>query len=63
MGQYVHQQIERLLKQKELVEVIELNVQPDHVHLVVEVPPIYISGDTRLPRNNLKAPPHKDQTT
>jgi len=39
MGQYVHQQTERLLKQKELVEVIELNVQPDHVHWVVEIPP------------------------
>lgn len=41
MSQYVHQQIERLLKQKELVEVIELNVQADHVHLVVEIPPKY----------------------
>jgi len=30
LGQYAHQQIERLLKQKELVDVIKLNVQPDH---------------------------------
>ena len=40
MGQY-HEQIERLLKQKELVEAIELNVQADHVHMVVEIPPKY----------------------
>src|SRR5258706_13663754 len=30
-----------MCKQKEQVEVMELNVQPDHVHLVVEVPPKY----------------------
>jgi putative transposase len=41
IGQSVQQQIERLLKQKEQVEVIELNVQPDHVHLLVEIPPKY----------------------
>ena len=35
------QQIIQLLRQKELVEVLEHNVQPEHVHLVVEIPPKY----------------------
>ena len=41
LGRYTHEQIIRLLRQKELVEKIELKVQPDHVHLVVEIPPKY----------------------
>ena len=41
LGQYAEKQIRQLLRQKELVEVLELNVQPDHVHLVVEIPPKY----------------------
>ena len=41
VGQYVHEQVHQLLKQKELVAVLELNVQPDHVHLLVEIPPKY----------------------
>ena len=41
VGQYVGQQIIQLLRQKELVAVLEHNVQPDHVHLVVEIPPLY----------------------
>jgi len=39
LGRYVNQQIIQLLRQKELVEVLEQNVQPDHIHLVVEIPP------------------------
>jgi putative transposase len=31
----------QLCKQKEQVEVLELNVQPDLVHLVVIIPPKY----------------------
>jgi putative transposase len=38
---YTQQQIEQLLRQKEGVEVLELNVQPDHVHLVAGIPPKY----------------------
>ena len=38
---YVIQQIYRLCDQKDGVEVIELNVQKDHVHLVVSIPPKY----------------------
>jgi putative transposase len=33
--------VEQLCKQKEQVVVLELNVQPDYVHLVVEIPPKY----------------------
>ena len=38
---YVTPQIQKLLGQKEMIEVLELNVQTDHVHLVVWIPPKY----------------------
>lgn len=38
---YVKQEISNLLRQKEGVEIIEMNVQSDHVHLVVWIPPKY----------------------
>jgi len=41
IGEYVNQQVYQLCQQKDLVEVLELNVQPDHVHLVVSIPPKY----------------------
>ena len=41
IGEYVKQQIYQLCQQKDLVEVIELNVQPDHIHLIVSIPPKY----------------------
>ena len=41
VGEYVRQQIYNLCRQKELVEVLELNIQPDHIHLVVSIPPKY----------------------
>ena len=41
VGQYVQEQISQLVRKKELVEVLELNVQPDHVHIVFEIPPKY----------------------
>ena len=41
IGEYATQQIYQLCKQKELVEVLELNVRPDHVHLVASIPPKY----------------------
>jgi putative transposase len=40
-GEYVRQQIYILCKQKEDVEVLELNVMPDHVHLVISLAPKY----------------------
>jgi putative transposase len=39
--QYVMQQIYRLCDQKEEVEVLEVNVQEDHVHMVMSIPPKY----------------------
>jgi putative transposase len=39
--EYVKQQVYQLCRQKEQVIVLELNIQPDHVHLVVEIPPKY----------------------
>jgi putative transposase len=41
LGEYAKQQVYQLCKQKEQVVVLELNVQPEHVHLVVEIPPKY----------------------
>jgi len=41
VAEYTWQQIYRLCQQKEGVEVLELSVQPDHVHVVVSIPPKY----------------------
>jgi putative transposase len=41
VAEYTRQQIYALCQQKELVEVLELNVQADHVHLIVSIPPKY----------------------
>jgi len=41
IGECARQLIDQLCRQKEQVEVLELNVQPDHVHLVVSIPPKY----------------------
>ena len=41
IGEYVKQQVYQLCQQKDLVEVIELNVQPDQIHLIVSIPPKY----------------------
>ena len=38
---YVKQEINNLLRQKEGIEIIEMNVQSDHVHLVLWIPPKY----------------------
>ena len=41
IAEYTKQQIYQLCRQKDKVEVLELNVQPDHVHLIVSIPPKY----------------------
>ena len=41
IGEYVRQQVYQLCKQKGEIEVLEMNVQPDHVHLVMSIPPKY----------------------
>jgi putative transposase len=38
---YVRQQIYQLCRQKDDVKVLELQVQPDHVHLVLSIVPKY----------------------
>jgi putative transposase len=41
IGEYARQQISGLCKQKELLEVLELGIQEDHIHLVMSMPPKY----------------------
>ncbi len=41
VGAYVTQEINRLCIQKDGIEVLEANVQADHVHLVLSIPPKY----------------------
>jgi putative transposase len=41
VAEYTKQQIYRLCQQKDGVEVLELSIQPDHVHAVVSIPPKY----------------------
>ena len=41
IAEYTRQQIYQLCRQKELVEALELNVKPDHIHLVMSIPPRY----------------------
>ena len=41
VAEYVKLQIYGLCQQKDQVEVLELNVRLDHVHLVVSIPPKY----------------------
>lgn len=45
VAEYTKQQIYRLCQQKELVEVLELKVQPGHIHLVVSIQPKYAVSD------------------
>ena len=39
--EYARREIENLLRQKDGIEIMEMNVQSDHVHLVVWIPPKY----------------------
>ena len=41
VSKYVYQEIYRLCSQKDGIEILELNVQADHVHLLVWIPPKY----------------------
>ena len=38
---YTEQTIQELCRRKEDVEVLELNIQPDHIHLMASIPPKY----------------------
>ena len=41
VAKYVVQQVNRLSEQKDGVDVLEVNVQVDHIHMVVTIPPKY----------------------
>ena len=41
VSKYVSKQINRLSDQKDGIDVLEVNVQVDHVHMVVTIPPKY----------------------
>ena len=41
IAEYAKQQLYSLCRQKDLVEVLELNILVDHIHLVVSIPPKY----------------------
>lgn len=41
LAEYVKQEIYKLCSEKEDIEVLELNVQEDHVHMVAWIPPKY----------------------
>ena len=43
--EYTRESIEKLVKQKEELEIIEMNVQADHVHLIMWIPPKYSDGE------------------
>src|SRR5258708_25362054 len=41
LADYTRQQIQSLCRQKDQVEVLEFNIQPDPIHLVLSIPPKY----------------------
>jgi putative transposase len=41
IGEYARRELCQLCRQKELIEVLGLNIQPDHVHLILSVLPKY----------------------
>ena len=41
ISEYTRQQVYKFCSYKELVEVLELNIQLDHVHVVLSIPPKY----------------------
>lgn len=41
IAQFVHHHLHQLVRQKDQVEILELNIQPDHVHMLVSIPPKY----------------------
>lgn len=45
IGAYTTRQVHTLCGQKDQVEVLELNVRPDHIHLVVSIPPKYAASE------------------
>jgi len=42
IAEYTQQQIYILCRQKDLLEILELNIREDHIHLVMWIPPKYV---------------------
>jgi putative transposase len=38
---FVRNQIYRLCRQKDQISIEEINIQPDHIHLIISIPPKY----------------------
>jgi len=45
IGDYFKSQVYSLARQKELMEVEEINVLPDHIHTILSIPPKYAVSD------------------
>jgi putative transposase len=41
----VRNELYKLCGQKDGVEIVEINIQPDHVHMIISVPPKYAISD------------------
>ena len=41
IGEYTRQHLYRLAGQKDLLEILEMNIQANHVHMVLSIPPKY----------------------
>jgi putative transposase len=41
LAEYTRRRIYLLCSQKDLIEILELNIQEDHIHMVLSVPPKY----------------------
>jgi len=41
IAEYTRQKLYQLCREKDLVEILELNIQKDHIHIVLSVPPKY----------------------
>ena len=45
IAEYCKQQIYKLCSQKDLIEVLELNILADHIHLILSIPPKYSASN------------------
>ena len=45
VAEYAKQQLYSLCRQKDMVEVLELNILEDHIHLAASIPPKYPASD------------------
>ena len=41
VSNFCKQRLYQLASQKDQVEILELNIQPDHIHLLISIPPKY----------------------